>query len=155
MKIFTNFHTITLFLVWCLPLFALAQPESATLRKEIEATYAEFNRFVAKGDIKGVLNMLDKSFVQVDANGNVMTKDQLCKEMEAMMKTISSAKSKIVVNQIFDHGNEVVAWITMTMSFKMKQDGKWVPVSFTGQYAETLKKTPSGWKFIFTQEFPR
>lgn len=133
---------------------AISQAENAALRKEIEGVYKKFDSYVAKGDMKSVLNMLDDSFIQVDVDGNTMNKAQMKNAIESMAKIVKDAKSKCVVNSVHEQGREVVAWITMKMDFKMKDGDKWVPVSYTGKFAETLVKTPQGWKFTYSQTLP-
>jgi ketosteroid isomerase-like protein len=134
---------------------AFAQGESPIVRKEIEAVYEKWDRLVAKQDLKSLLAMIDKSFVMTDAEGKTMNYADMKKQMSSMVGSVRDCKSQITVNQIQEQGNEVVAWVTMKSSFKMKDGSKWVPVSFTARVAETLRKINGEWKFVAAQELPR
>ena len=142
------------FVTFLFPVIGLAQAENPALRKEIEAVYRKFDSMVAKNDTKGIADLLHESFIQVDADGNTMTKEQLKKAHGEVLKSVQSPRSKCVVESIFDHGSEVVAWITMTMDFKFKDGDKLIPMKLTMKFAETLIRTPQGWKFTYSQMLP-
>lgn len=129
-------------------------PEDRALRKEVEATYAKWDSLIAKGDLAGMMTMLDASFVGLDLDGNVATKRDTERFMRQWLQSVREVRSFIRVEEIYPHGNEVEAWITMTLSFKTKKGGKWVEQSVTERFAETLKKTKTGWKFTHSQLLP-
>src|SRR6185503_12490406 len=114
---------------------AFAQSENPTLRKEIQAVYTSFDKMVAAGDVKGICALLDPSFIATDLNGKTTNAAEAKKEMANMMKTIRDQKSQITVNQIQEQGGEVVAWVTMRASGKIKQGDKWVPMVLTQRFA--------------------
>ncbi len=149
-----TFTKLIALLAVMLPTVCLTQAEDPALRKEIEAVYKKFDALVAKGDTKSIFEMVHDSFIQVDAEGKTMNKEQMKNEHKQVLESTRDAKSKCVVNVIHDHGTEVVAWITMRVDFKVKDGNKWVPVSFTGKFAETLVRTPQGWKFTHSQMLP-
>ncbi|MGI8923137.1 MAG: nuclear transport factor 2 family protein [Fimbriimonadales bacterium] len=138
----------------CLATGSLAQAENPQLRKEIEAVYAKWDALVAKGDLKGLIAMLDPSFVSTDTQGKVTNYEETKKFMASIFKTTKDARMKSTVNHIQAQSHEVVAWMTMKVSFKMKKGDKWVPTTFTGRFAETLKRIDGRWKFVASQEFP-
>ena len=133
---------------------ALAQGEDPQVRKELQKFYAQWDKAVMAGDVKTLSSMIHPTFVQTHADGRTSNAAQVKKEMAGMMKLGKDTKCKITVDQIQSQGNEAVAWCTMKMSFKMKQGNKWEPVSFTGKYAETLKKFDGKWVFVASQELP-
>jgi len=133
---------------------AAAQAEDPQLRKEIQQVYTRWDKAAAAGDVDTMISMIDPSFVAIDKNGKVTNYADARKQFQGIFKTIKDPKSKITVNQIQEQGDEVVAWITMTVSFKAKQGDKWAPVSFTAKFAETLKRVGGQWKFVLAQELP-
>jgi ketosteroid isomerase-like protein len=133
---------------------ALAQPENPALRKEIQEVYAMWDKFVAKKDVEGAIGMLHPTFISIDKNGRTTNYEQVTKTFRSMMGMFRDPKMKIVVDQIQEQGAEVVAWVSMSISFKMKQGDKWVPASHKAKFAETLKKFDGEWKFVASQELP-
>jgi len=133
---------------------ALGQGEDPQVRKEIQQFYGQFDKACMTGDVKKLNSMIHSSFVQTHADGKTSNAAQVKKEISEMVKITKDAKCKITVNQIQSQGNEAVAWVTMKMSFKMKQGSKWVPTNFTSKYAETLKKFDGKWMFVASQELP-
>ena len=133
---------------------AFSQGESPQVRKELQKFYAQWDKAVMAGDVKTLHSMIHPTFVQTHADGRTSNAAQVKKEMPGMFKMAKDTKCKITLDQIQSQGNEAVAWCTMRMSFKMKQGNKWEPVSFTGKYAETLKKFDGKWMFVASQELP-
>lgn len=134
--------------------FAAAQAENLALRKQVEAVYAKWDRLMAKKDIKALLGMLDSSFVGVDLDGNTATYQEAKAHFETMMAQLQDVKSKIKVDHVYGDNNEVVAWVTMTVTWKQKAGDKMEEMKFTAKFAETLKWTKSGWKFTYSQMLP-
>ena len=124
-----------------------------SLKSEITSVYEKWDRLVLKKDLKGILSMFDKSFHQVMADGQ---KSNL-KQTEAMFGSminqmqVTKCNSKVHTVQATKNKDEAVAWITIYVSGvdQMKK-----PFAFTASFAETLRKTPNGWKFWHSQEFP-
>lgn len=133
---------------------AVSQPEDPQLRKEIEAFYAKWDKLVGANNVKGLIDMIDPSFVQVDPDGKKMTYAEMRGQMMAMLDSVREPKSKITLERVYAQGDETVAWVTMVSSFKMQAGKKWKPMSFTMKFAETIKRTPKGLKFVFSQALP-
>jgi ketosteroid isomerase-like protein len=104
------------------------------------------------GNVNGVMSLMDPSFHQVGINGDVMNCDQMRKTWETMKATVKDAKARVIVNELHAYGDEVSAWVTVYVDFKMKQGSKWVQTSYKGKYVECLRKTAEGWKFIHSNE---
>ncbi len=132
---------------------ASAQPENPQIRKEVQAVYTKWDRLVAKADIEGMLALLAEDFVSIDVEGNVHNRAEVVKEFQAF-KDVREPRSKIRVDHVYWDEQEAVAWVTMEASFLVKQGGKWERMTFTGKFAETLRKGPSGWKFVCSQQLP-
>jgi ketosteroid isomerase-like protein len=143
------------FLAMALGAAAFAQAENPQIRKEIEAVYLKWDMLVAKGDTKGLLAMIDKSCAMTDIEGQTHYYPEVKKEFESMFKGVRNQKSTITIHEIQEQGSEVVAWVSMKISFQQKQGNKWTPVSFTGRYAETLRRIGGQWKFVAAQELPK
>lgn len=141
--------------VLLLSLAAMASAQSNT-RKEIEAVYAEVTRYMLKGDCDGIANLLHPSFREIDATGTVRNKAQTVAMMKQMVKMVRNGKGKIVIDEVHESKSEVVARITMIASMEMKNEstGKWERMSFKVKMAETLIRTPDGWRFTLTQHYP-
>lgn len=133
--------------------FAIAQPENPQIRKEVQAVYTKWDRLVAKADIEGMLALLAADFVSIDVEGNVHNRVEVAKMFQTF-KDVRDARSKIRVDHVYWDEQEAVAWVTMEASFLIKQGGKWERMTFAGKFAETLRKGPSGWKFVCSQELP-
>ena len=134
--------------------FCFGQGENPEVRKELQKFYAKFDKACMAGDVKTLNSMIHPSFVQTHADGSTSNAAQVKKEIAGMVKISKDAKCKITVDQIQSQGSEAVAWVTMKMSFKMKQGAKWNPMSFTSKFAETLKKVNGNWMFVASQELP-
>ncbi len=134
--------------------FAAAQAENPELRKQVEAVYAKWDRLVAKKDVDGLSAMLDASFVGVDLDGNRATAAEARKHFEAMLAQMHDIKSKIKADHVYGDNNEMVAWVTLTVTWKQKVGGKMEQMKFTAKFAETLKRTKDGWKFTYSQMLP-
>jgi ketosteroid isomerase-like protein len=136
------------------PIVAMSQPENPEIRKEIGAVYKKFDEAYSKKDIDGMMALLHGSYMHVDPNGFTSSKAQMRKAQEEALRDIHSIKSKCVVNAIFDHGSEVVAWITMTVHSKFDDGENLISSSFTIRFADTLVRTPKGWRIIYSQVLP-
>lgn len=141
-------------LLLAIPIVAMSQPENPALRREIEGVYKKFDAAYSKKDIEGMMALLHGSYVHVDPNGFTSNKAQMKKAQEEALSEIHSIKSKCVVNAIYDHGSEVVAWITMTVDSKFDDGEKLISSRFTMKFAETLVKTEKGWQITFSQVLP-
>ena len=148
----------TLMTILVLPLLAVAaygQPEDAQLRRELQAYYAQIDKHVAAGDCDAIMRMMDPGLVLVDTEGNRASYADMKAMVEEIRKSMKGAKSHTAVKHVRRQGSdEAVAWIEMTMHYRTNQNGKWVPVKSTHRYAETLRRTPSGWKVFYAQELP-
>ena len=133
---------------------AFAQGENPQVRQELQKFYAKWDQACIKGDVKALTSMIHPTFVQTHANGKTSNAAQVKKEMAGVIKISKDAKCKIKIDQIQSQGDEAVAWVTMKMSFKMKQGNKWMPMSFNMKFAETLKKFNGNWMFVASQELP-
>jgi ketosteroid isomerase-like protein len=134
--------------------FAAAQAENPELRKQVEAVYAKWDRLTAKKDLDGLWELIDPSFVGVDLDGNRATAAEAKKHLAEILKQTHDLKSRIKVDQVQGNHDEVVAWVTMTVTWKEKVDGKMEQMKFTAKFAETLKRTKDGWRFTFSQMLP-
>lgn len=130
---------------------ALAQ---SSLRKEVEAFYAKWDRYVNAGKLDAAIGMLDVSFHQVSENGTKTNYWETVKHLKSMAGMFRNARSKIKVNSIQRQGDEVVAWVTMNFTGEMKTGKKWEKMNFKMQFAETIKRFPDGWRFIYSQALP-
>jgi ketosteroid isomerase-like protein len=145
---------IKCFLVAIMATVAFAQAEEAGLRKEIQAVYAKFDKLVAARDSRGLMAMLDPSFIGTDADGKSIRYAETKQMVTTMLKSMRDPRSTITVQQVQRQGDEVVAYVTMKWSCKMKRGNKWVTESNTEKYAETLKKVNGTWRFFSSQALP-
>lgn len=134
--------------------FALAQAEDPELRKEIQRFYSEWDRKAKAGDLKGLLAMIHPSFTMTDKEGHVTTYSQMKSEMTKLSTMMRGIESKITVRQVQRQGEEVVAWMDMSIRAKMKTGSGWAPMSMNTKIAETLKQFDGKWKVICSQELP-
>jgi len=133
---------------------ALAQGENPQTRREIESVFQKWDMLVAKQDVNGLLAMVDKSFTMTSANGQVMYFPEAKQQLITGFRTMHNTRCMTTVNQIQDQGNEVVAWITVKSNFMQKQGSRWVAMTKTMRFAETLRRSGGTWKFVASQELP-
>jgi hypothetical protein len=144
----------TVFLIICTCAMAFGQAEDPALRKEIQKFYGNYDKLVNEGNVPALLQLFDPSFTAIDREGRTSNWGQAKKQFTSLFKMFKDQKSKIVVDQIQAQGNEVVAWITMTVSFKMKAGNEWKPNRITAKFAETLKRSGASWKLTSSQMLP-
>ncbi len=123
-------------------------------RKEAEAGYAKWGRLVAAKDKAGLLAMLAPDYYHIDLEGKKISKAAFGKFFDEMFPIVRNPKSKVVIEQCSQYGDELVAWITYSMTMEMKQGKRWVATSFGVKQVETLKRTAKGWIFISSQDLP-
>ncbi len=131
-----------------------AQPENTQARKEMDRFYAKWDAAFGKMDVKTMTSMIDPSWVMVDAQGKQTTYAQMKQMFGSGSQSMRGMQSHIVVNQVQEQGNEVVAWLTVHESMKVQQGKKWVLIKQTHKVTETLKRVAGGWVVTYTQELP-
>lgn len=133
---------------------AFGQAEDPALRKSVQAFYAMGDKYCTAGNFEACMNMMAPEYVMVDKQGHQKNRAQLRAEMKPMHSMMKVVKSITTVKQVQGNMQEAMAWIEMKVSFQMKKGAKWVPMTSTSRYTETLKMTPSGWKSVYSQELP-
>lgn len=142
--------TLTTALAIVLALPGFAQQEDAQLRREVQEFYGRWDRTMNSGNFNKLLDFMDPSWVMVGPDDRTVTLAQMV-EMGKSMKP-GMVRSRIVVNSVQANGDEICAWITGTMSFRTSHRGKWTNV--TERVAETIRRTPTGLKFVYSQVLP-
>lgn len=134
---------------------ALGQTEDPVLRKEVTALYAQWDKLVMAGDVKSLMAMVHPSFKQYDVDGKVKNYKETKAEMEAMKSMFKEPKCKITVQNVYRDGEEIVAWNSMTVSFKADMGGgKWQTQSFSAKFVETFKRFNGKLMFVSSQMLP-
>lgn len=133
---------------------AYAQAEDPALRKSVQSFYALADRYCSAGQFDKNMQMMTPDYVMVDKQGHQTTLAQLKSMMKSMHSMMKNMKSKTTVKQVQGNMQEAMAWVEMKVSYLAKQGAKWVPMTTTSRYAETLKMTASGWKTKYSQELP-
>lgn len=146
----------TLCFVVLVTLAGAAVPVSAvgSLRAEIEAVYRQWDRLMAAKDVNGLAKMLDPSFKGTDPEGNVAGYKTAIRHMSSLMHRCDTLRSRIVVDELHRQGDEVVAWVSMRVTATVRSGKNLETMHFKMRFAETLKKTAKGWKFVASQAFP-
>ncbi len=104
--------------------------------------------------MQAALDTIDASYYSVDATGAVTYKSDMVSQMKSMKDMMRKCTVKITIEQISESKGEVCVWVKLVAKGEMKQGNKWVPFDFTSKVVESLKRTPSGLKFIYTQHLP-
>lgn len=141
-------------LVGCFALVVGASFAGDACRKEAEGAYAKWNRLVAAKDKAGLMAMLAPDYYQMNLEGKKSTKAEFAKFCDQMFPICRSMKSKVVIEQCSQFGDELTAWITYSMTFEMKQGKAWSPMSFSLKQVEILRRTPKGWVFVSSLDLP-
>jgi ketosteroid isomerase-like protein len=133
-----------LFLVACA---AIAQPEPAGLRREMERFYDRWDRAIENGSMRSLLNMLEPDFYQTDQQGRRITIGGFEDMMSDVIKS-GDVSSNTTVMHVRQSSNEAIVW--------MKNILTWGPNNLvkTRRIAHTLRKTPDGWKVYYSQILP-
>ncbi len=101
--------------------------------------------------------MYHPEFVAVDTQGRRMDFGQFEEAMIASIRRATRGVTSRVVPQARPHPgpDEAVAWVEQTFVFKAETQVKEsVNRKETGRYAETFKRTASGWRVIYSRQLP-
>jgi hypothetical protein len=131
-----------------------AHPENPTLRHDVQKVYRSWENAVGRSQWKKIITMVHPSYHSVRADGRRMSYSEFAREVSSLSKFVRNPKARTTLLHVDGHGDEVVAWIEEDVSYRELRGKKWVPVKRKAFYADTLKRTPSGWKFVYTQELP-
>lgn len=138
-----------------LAISAIAQPEDPALRREVERFYMEMDKLASRGDCDAILATLHPNYVYTDAQGKRMDKAEVRVWLESMKANSRTDKVVTRVRNVRGNDDEVVAWVEMKTTFRMRQGNRWVPMTRTYRFAETHRRTPNGgWVTMMTQELP-
>lgn len=127
-------------------LFSVAASAQVAMQTA-QKVYVKWDALVMKKDIAGMVAMIDRSYTMVDPNGERQGYAVTVKSMQEMFVTVRSLKCATTVDKAELYGDELTVWMTESATYETKVDGKWKKSSFKSKYVETLKNTPSGWKF--------
>lgn len=131
---------------------AFAQGEKAGLRKDVETFFAKFDANIGAGNLPGLFSMYSPAYYSVDTQGKRTAWAQWKAGVSQMSKMTKNAKSKIMVKNVQLQEGEVVAWIQQEFWYSVKEGNRWVTKKSTSRWAETLKPTDGGFRFISSQE---
>jgi|CXWL01.1.fsa_nt_gi hypothetical protein len=146
-----RFLLTSVFVLASVPSFSSGQ----SVRQEVEALYKIWIDCMASGkNLQAAIDTLDASYYQVDANGVVTNRANSVAMMKGMNSSMRNAKGKITIERISESKGEICAWVKFVGKGEMKQGNKWVPFQFNTSVVESLKRTPSGLKFIYSQHLP-
>ena len=134
-------------LLFALAVAAIAQPEPAGLRKEMERFYERWDRAIEGGSMHQILGMVEPDFYQVDQQGKRIDINGFDDWMKSMVKA-GEVNSNTTILNVRQSSNEAIVW--------MKNVTTWGPNKMvkTRKIAHTLRKTPSGWKVYYSQILP-
>ncbi|MEM4408679.1 MAG: nuclear transport factor 2 family protein [Candidatus Caldarchaeum sp.] len=132
----------------------LKKENLAQIRKEIERVYATWDAHVKAGRIEALIKMIDPSFYAIDLDGKRTEYREAIKMMKEAFSSLYQPQSKIKVEHLYVHGDEVVAWVIMKASARFKENGKWRKHEFEARFAETLRKVNGSWRFVCSQMLP-
>lgn len=146
-----RFLLISVLFIASISSFATGQ----SAKQEVEAVYKIWLDCMASGkNMQAAIDTLDASYYSVDANGTVTNRADSVAMMKSMRTTMRVVKGKITIERISESNGEICAWVKFSGKFEMKQGNKWVLTEFSTNVVESLKRTPSGLKFIYTQHLP-
>ncbi|HZH98249.1 MAG TPA: DUF4440 domain-containing protein [Fimbriimonadaceae bacterium] len=141
-------------LLSCLTVVALAHPENPELRHEIQKVYRNWDKAVTKEQWRKVLAMTDGSFYMIPLDGPRYSRSEFAEMVSNYKRVIRRPAVDVEVLHVDGSGDEAVAWIHEVASWSEKRGRRWVRETRTRYYADTLKRTPEGWKFTLSQELP-
>jgi len=146
---------ILAFLAAALSVIGYCQAEDPALRKELEGFMASFDKTVNTNNKAGFFSMFAPDYVNVDKQGKRSDLAQFKAMVNGMWSQSKGVRSKTLVKNVRGNGNEAVAWCEEVMIWKQPNgNGKWVEMKMTSRWAESVRKTPTGWKFYYSQELP-
>lgn len=134
---------------------AYAQSENNDLRAQLQKHYRQFDDSIRANDFQAFISLFHPSYSEVDTQGRTRNFAQFKSLAKGMFDTQKDGKAtSTVVHAQGGFGGEATAWVSVTMHFSTKVNGKWAPMKLTKRYADTLKRTSLGWKFAYSQELP-
>ncbi len=133
----------------------------AEIRREVERVYSAWDAYVEAGRVEELVKMIDPSFYAIDTEGNRTHYSEAVRMLKEMLSSagkpgskMKDLRSRIKVEAIYLQGDEVVAWVTLKASAKVKENGQWKVQTFEAKFAETLKKFGKTWRFVCSQMLP-
>ncbi len=118
----------------------------------MEAVFAKMDSAIAKQDMKTFFGMFVPGYYMVDKNGKNMTHAEFRANIEGMLKSTVSVKSKTRVYNVQLMDTEVVVWMQQEMSWVQKVNGANQTGRSTTRWAESLVRRDGAWKFKSSQE---
>jgi len=134
-------------LLFVLACAAMAQPEPAGLRKEMERFYEKWDRAIERGSMHSLMSMLEPDFYQTDQQGKRTTIGGFEDMMSDMVRG-GNATSNTTVMHVRQSSNEAIVWMKNVMT--------WGPnnLTKTRKIAHTLRRSGNGWKVYYSQILP-
>jgi hypothetical protein len=143
------FIALSLFTVAAL---ASAQEERASDRKMAEDLYAKCDAEIRSGNISAFLTHFSPGFYYVDANGKRTDFAQFKAELVGMVKAMKGMKEETRIKNVQLQNDELVVWVEMTFTYKVKHGTKWVTEAHKARSADSLARKNGSWVFTSSQE---
>ena len=134
-------------LLFLLAGMAMAQPEPAGLRKEMERFYDKWDRAMERGSLRSVMHMIDNDFYMVDQQGKRSDLNQFEDKIGSMSRSKDFNLSTTILH-VRQSANEAIVWLKCVASWDPGNKTK------TTRQAHTLRKTADGWKVYYVQMLP-
>jgi fructose-1,6-bisphosphatase len=132
---------------------SVAQPEDAALRKDVENFMAKTERLIASGSPQ-LWSLFHPNYTAVNTQGKRKNLAEFKQQWRQMASTTKNLTIKLNVKHVRGNESEAFAWVEEVVHFTVKENGRWVKQISTTRWAETIVKTSTGWRFMYSQELP-
>ena len=132
---------------------SVAQPEDAALRKDAEAFMARAEKLVASGSPQ-LWSLFHPNYTAVDTQGKRKNLAEFKQQWGQMAASTKDLSIKLNVKHVRGNENEAFLWVEEVLHFTARENGRWIKKVSTTRWAETIVKTSTGWRFMYSQELP-
>ena len=138
---------------------AEAGAENPAVRKALEGEYAKFVRAFRSKDAKGAQAHMADDYRRKDANGTIVTKQQIIREQAGSLNNFQTiTKQTVTIQSITGSDSSPVATTKAHLEGTLKDPegrmgpkGKVHTIIFDGVYIDHWTKTAAGWKVKMTE----
>lgn len=136
------------------PLAVVTQPENPALRTELTAFMRRWERNFERENADALGAMLAPDACSVDLDGDRMTAAESDRAARNFFKESKHIRVNLSIHHVQGSFEDAVVWSSATVSWTQKLGRRWVSRHWTGHYADSIRNTPDGWKFYYSQELP-
>lgn len=133
---------------------AMAQPEVFAARHQATAMYRIADGAINRGDFKTFFMMFAPDFHAVDLQGKKSNFGQFKAGIGKQLKTMRDIHIHTRVWNVQLQNKEIAVWVQEELSWKQMTKGRWVPMTYTSRYCDTIRRDGDRWFYTYSQALP-